>query len=210
MLIIDVLVKVHIIELPIRYLTKPLVVLLLIFFYAANFKAEKQNNFYYMITALCIFLIGDLVLIDTYEGIQYIIGLILFTVAKLFYAFRFSNKKDFKISRLMPFLAICFAYTLWIMNLIYDNLDSFFIPTLSYLFISIVLLLMSFLRKDDVNNTSYYLVFFGVILTVAYDSIAAVSSFYKPLPYNEALTMLFYGISQYLIVVGIVKEVKTK
>lgn len=210
-LLLDILVKISVVEFLSRYIIKPLIVILLIVFYLINFKDKRDNNFYYIMIALGAFLIGDIVLIDTYSGFMYIIGMLLFTIGKLFYAMRFSNTRDFKISRLVPFLIVCFGYTLWIMNLIYDNLGDFFIPTLIYLFITILLLLLSFLRKNDVNDLSYYLVFVGVLFSVVYDSITAISSFYNPdLPYQEITIMLFYGISQYFIVLGIVKEVKVE
>jgi len=126
-----------------------------------------------MLIALSCFLLGDLILINTYSGNMYSAGMLFFVIGKLFYAIRFSNTRDFKLSRLLPFLFLCFIYILWMMNLIYDNLGALFFPILIYFFAAIIVLQMAFLRKI-----------------------------------HKTTIMLFYGISQYLVVLGITKEVK--
>jgi len=206
---IDIVVKLTANDFPYRYISKSLLISSLIIYFMYNSSTSSRKNFNYMLIALCSFLVGDIVLINTFSGLMYIIGMIFFVIGKLFYAIRFSNTRDFKISRLLPFLFLCFIYVLWMMNLIYDNLGALFVPTLIYFFAAIIVLQMAFLRKNDVNNLSYYLVFIGVLVSIVSDSITGISSFYFPeLPYHKLAIMLFYGLSQYLIVLGISKEIK--
>ncbi len=209
LLAIDIWVKLQFDNIPYRYISKTLVLLLLIIFYIKNQAETKRKHFWYMIGALGCFLIGDWLLIEPKNTMLFAGGMMFFILGKLFYAFRFSNQRDFKLSRLLPFLFICFLYILWLMNLIYDNLHGLFLPVLIYFFAAIIVLQFAFLRKDDVNRLSYLLVFIGTIVSMASDSITALKTFYMPDFACEKITiMLFYGISQYLVVVGILKEVK--
>lgn len=209
LLALDLLVKFQLEAMPYRYISKTLLIGLLIGYYIKNQKEAIRKNFWLMITALSCFMIGDWLLIITNNIKVFTSGVVFFILGKVFYAIRFSNQRDFKLSRLIPFLFCCFLYILWIMNLIYDNLHDLFFPTLIYFFVVVISLQLAFLRKDDVNKLSYILVFIGVIASVASDSITALKVFYMPNFAHEKVTiMLFYGISQYLIVIGITREIK--
>lgn len=208
-LLLDILVKLNFNYFPLRYITKPLVVVTLLLFYIYNNKETTKRHFNVMIIALSCFILGDFLLIEPKSTLLFASGMGFFIFGKVFYAFRFSNQHDFKLSRLLPFLLVCFIYILWLMNLIYDNLDDLFIPVLVYFFATIIVLQLAFLRKNDVNNLSYYLVFIGMLVSMASDSITAIKTFYiQDLAFEKISIMMFYGISQYLVVFGICKEVK--
>ena len=96
------------------------------------------------------------------------------------------------------------------MNFIYSKLGLYFIPTLIYLFVVLLLGQIAYLRKNEVNNLSYYLVLIGVLFSMLSDSIAFLKSFYdSSFFYHKYTIMLFYSLSQYLIVLGILKENNT-
>ncbi len=130
-----------------------------------------------------------------------------FVLGKLFYALRFSNQKDFKLYMLLPFLVISFGYMVFIMDLIYDKLGDFFIPVMVYLFACLIVALFAFLRKGEVNIKSYILVIIGIGFTILSDTISVLQEFYQSdIAYHKITIMLFYGISQYFIVLGVVRE----
>ncbi len=206
---LDIYVKLNFNGMPYRLITKPLVMLLLIGYYylAKRESSIKKNRL--VIIALFLFLFGDIAFIFYEYQVIYILGLVLFILGKIFYILRFSNQSDFKLASLLPFFTVCFVYMLVIMFLVIDNLGNFFIPTLIYLFACLITILFAFLRKNEVNRESYVFVLIGVFFMVICDSISLLQSFYNPdLPYHEILIMLFYGISQYFIVLGIVNEKK--
>ena len=87
-------------------------------------------------------------------------------------------------------------------------MDAFLIPGLITLFISLVMLNLAYLRKEEFSKLSYLYVLFGCVLFVFVESINAINTFNKSLPFPAFLIMLFYGISMYLIVFGIVSESK--
>lgn len=207
LLTLDIYVKTNLDAVPYRYFTKPLIMGLLIFYYFLNRKNPNLKKHKFMTIALFSFLIGDILLIH-YQIISiYIFALILFVIGKLFYAIRFSNQKDFKLLRLMPFFIGCFLYMVGIMFLVMNNLNDFFIPTLLYLFSCLIVFLFGILRKNAVNYKSYVLVIIGISFSVFSDSISVLESFYDPnFPFHEIGIMFFYGISQYFIVLGITEE----
>ncbi len=196
-------------ETVLRYISKPMFLLSLMVFYVINNKCTSKRSFLYMIIALICFLIGDLLLVTLGSTLLFVMGMFFFIVGKIFYAIRFSNQRDFKLGRLLPFLSICFLYTLLILNLIYEKLESLFFPVIVYFFVGVMVLQFAFLRKNDVNNQSYLLVFIGIIMSIMSESLIALDMFYYPgFAFSEFTIMLTYGIAQYLIVLGIVKEVK--
>ena len=158
-LALDIFVKLQLDAMPYRYISKSIVLLLLILFFIKNHKEKSRKHFRFMILALICFLVGDWLLIETKNTTLFASGMMFFIFGKLFYVLRFSHQRDFRLSRLFPFLVICFLYIAGLMNLIYDNLHQLFIPVMIYFFASIIVLQFAFLRKDDVNGLSYLLVF---------------------------------------------------
>ena len=70
-----------------------------------------------------------------------------------------------------------------------------------------LIFLFAYLRYDVVNSLSFYLVFAGVVCSVFSDSISVLQSFYNQnFGLNQYSVMLFYGLFQYLVVLGIIKE----
>ncbi|APX99823.1 lysoplasmalogenase [Lacinutrix venerupis] len=196
-----------------RYVSKILLSSSLLVFYLYNTKQKDSNKKKLVITALSLFILGDFFFIRGNDNniIHFVIAGILFAIAKIFYSIRFLNNKDFKISKLVPFLLFCFTYMSVIMFLVYSNLGGFFIPFLIYLFVAMLLMQFAFLRKEEVNSKSFWLVMVGVVAFMFADSINMLKMFYNPLiAYNKLTIMFFYCLAQYLIVFGILKEVDNK
>lgn len=206
-LLLDIIVKHTLPAFPYRYFSKPLVVLLLLAFYIINTQEKFKFRRILVVCALLLFLAGDLSLIKgNFDNIFLIIGISFFVLGKAFYCFRFLHSKEFKIRRLLPFFVICFLLVITLLFLIFDNLGEMMIPVLIYFFIALMMLLLAYLRKDVVNKTSYKLVLLGAVISIFSDSVTAIKEFYIDIPYQEIMIMLFYGISQYLIITGLVIE----
>jgi len=208
--VLDIYVKTSLQAIPYRFITKPLVVISLISFYWINRKhKDKKLDFFIVVFALVFFLIGDLFLIESKNNLYFGIGMFFFIIAKFFLVKRFTHQRDFKMGRLLIFLFGCFLYIMGVSYFIYYNLRELFIPVLIYFFASITVLQFAFLRKNDVNTLSYRLVFSGTLLALISDTITGFKMFYMPdFPMEKFLIMFFYSLSQYLIFVGLVKEVK--
>lgn len=199
----DVFFKLSENPLPVRFFTKPLILIVLALYYFANKKSRLKIDGF-LVIGLLLFLAGDIFLMLYQVQLLYIFGLICFVFGKLFYCKRFSNNRDFDLTKLIPFLIIIFVYLVIIFIYVYDNLGNFFFPTLLYIFASTLLALFAFLRQGHVNKQSYYLVMIGVFFCISSDSIALLQSFYNPdLAYHEITTMLCYGLFQYFVILGL-------
>ena len=205
-LIIDIVIKTTQDVCVYRFVSKVSLTVLLLAYYIINHKEVFYIKSFFMISALSFFLIGDVFLILYEVELYYLFGIFCFAIGKLFYVFRFANQRDFKIKNILPVILFCFSFMLIILYLINDNLNNYFFPTLVYLFAVTMFVIFAFLRKGEVSNESYYLVIIGVILSLFADSIAALSSFYNSaIPFQAITIMLFYGVSQLLVVLGVVQ-----
>lgn len=190
-----------------RFVTKPLVIISLMIYYLLNHKERLVKRKIFMTLALLSFLFGDIFLLLYENFVFYIIGIVFFVAGKFLYALRFSNQQDFKLYLLVPFLLITFLYMVFLMDLVYDKLGNFFIPVMIYLFACLIILLFAFLRKNEVKLMSYILVLIGILFFAASDTIVVLQQFYNPnILYHKITTMLFYGLAQYFIVLGVVRE----
>tara|TARA_R110002049_G_scaffold143647_6_gene305851 strand:+ start:87 stop:788 length:702 start_codon:yes stop_codon:yes gene_type:complete len=209
-LLIDILVKLYCAAFPYRYISKPIVLFILFLYYYINNKERKKKKKLWVIIALTSFFIGDILIINHTNIIFLGASLFCFSVAKIFLSFRFSHKADFNIVRLVPFSIIIFAYTVFIVSLLYDSLGAFFVPALFSFFLSLLLFQFAFLRKGVFDKVSYLYVFIGVILFIISESLMAIKTFKTDILLQDFLIMFLYGLALYLITVGIVKEKKRK
>lgn len=207
--LLDIIVKLNFATFPYRFVSKPLIMMSLLVFYIVNQKEKSKKKYNYMLIALIAYSIGNVLLIIFNPRVVYIIGVLLFVVGKVFYVFRFTNERDFNIRRLVPFITFCFFYMAGIMYLVIKNLKELFLPTLIYLFSTILVGLFALLRKNEVSVKSYYYVLLGVAIAFICDSISILQIFYSSkILYPRITIILFYSISQYLIVRGVVEETK--
>lgn len=206
-LVVDIIIKTTVVNsIPFRFFTKLLLVPILgLYFF--NFRNKKNDFNKYFIAGLVFFWLGDLFLLFYENTNSFLTGLLFFTIGKFFYSKKFSHQKDFKMARLLPFLALTFIYIITIALCVVDYLGDFLVPTLFYLFAAMLVAMFAFLRQYSVNKTSFYLVMLGILFSVVSDTISVLELFYSPgIPYSKILIMLFYGLFQYFVVFGLTKE----
>ncbi|XMO87778.1 lysoplasmalogenase family protein [Algibacter sp. AS12] len=212
LLIADILIKLNLGVSPFRFVSKSLLSILLFVYYLLNEEEEFNANRLAVAGALIFFIIGDNMLILNQISVYNILGICCFIIAKVFYVLRFYNNRDFNFKKLIPFFMLCFIYMAFLLIIIIENLNSqFYFITLVYLFVASTTLIFGVLRGSVVNKTSFYLVMLGIIASVLSDSISVLELFYvNGVAYQEITIMLFYGISQYFIILGIVNETQNK
>ena len=205
-LFIDVYVKIYSDNLNYRFFSKPLVLISLILFYYFNKKGKNKKIEQNVVLALLFFLLGNFMTLNPLNNFSLILSILFFAVGKVFFCLKFKNTGDFEFSRLFPFSIIIYVFITFVISMVYENLQAFLIPGLITLFISLLMLNLAYLRKDRFSKVSYLYVLYGCLLFVFVESINAIYTFNKDLPFPTFLIMLFYGISMYLIVFGIVYE----
>ncbi len=209
--IVDTVIKINLDSFPYRYFSKTALLLSLVGFYIFNQREDHKNKHILMCMALLCFILGDILFIEFSVKWRFALGVALFAIGKIIYAIRFSNKKEFEIAKLIPFLIFSFVYMCSVMIMIYINLGDHLLPAFAYLLIIMIVAQFAYLRKNEVNTISFWFVLIGVLLFLFSDTIAIFKKYYNPnFLYNKYSTMFFYGASQYFIVVGILLEKNMK
>ena len=205
-LLVDILVKLYCPIFPYRYISKPWLMLLLGGYFYFNKKIKNKKNHIWMFLALASFFIGDILVINHTNIIFLSSSLFFFSLGKMFFCIKFSHKKDFNVSRLIPFTIVMFGYVIFLFGFLYKSLNAFLIPALISFFLTLLMFQFAYLRKGVFNRKSYFFVFFGVVLYIISEGIMAIKTFKTIIPYQDFLIMFFYGVSIYFIVYGIVSE----
>ncbi len=192
----------------VEYFFKPLLMFLLgfYFFRSVVLRGAKQHQFIF--AAIIFSLIGDIFLM--YESF-FIQGLGAFLIAHVFYilafrpeASRFFSKKELYL----PAIAVL-VYGAILIGIVLPNVGSALkIPIIVYSMTILIMLLTTLHRFRNVSAVSFKYILIGASLFVLSDSMIAISKFVTHFPMDDLLVMATYGVGQYLIVIGFLKNVK--
>ena len=190
---------------PLHYIAKPLLVLaLLVFFIKQSIKLHKNIRILTSIALICS-LFGDVFLMfDDQNQLFFILGLVAFLIAHIFYVFVFLKHKNPQ-KKPFFFIAILVLYAFTLFYFIKPNLDDLLIPVVVYMLVILSMATTAFMRHQKVNSLSFKFVLFGAFFFLISDSLLSLNLFYKPLPLANISIMTTYAIAQYLIVIGILK-----
>lgn len=195
---------------PLQLLTKPSLMPILIFHYvraAKNLASVK----YFIYAALIFSWLGDIVLLlDKNFSNLFIFGLLGFLAAHLFYIVYFWRVRQLNCSNstFKPLASIAvLAYVGLFYFSIFPHLENMKVPVFVYCAVISLMLLASF---HAFNFKSYFakLCIFGTVLFAVSDSILAVNRFVKPFALAPILVMLTYGIAQFLITEGSLRNLR--
>ncbi|MCB0463551.1 MAG: lysoplasmalogenase [Flavobacteriaceae bacterium] len=185
---------------------KPLIVVSLILFFYLDGKQLANKTRRIMQLALTFSLVGDVLLMFDHVSINYFLtGLISFLLAHVFYILVFLEKKN-SLKKPIQFITILIIYALGLFYVLKDGLGNMLIPVIIYMLAILTMAVTAALRKGNVSNLSYNLVFIGVLLFLISDSILAINKFYEKVPYEHILIMSTYAFAQYCIVMGVLKQ----
>ena len=189
-----------------HYLTKPAILLSLIAFFIKKSNHLDKRTRDSMILALLFSLLGDILLMFVFKSPHFFTGgLIAFLLAHIMYIVIFLKKKNLKQSYYI-FTLLLVVYASGLFYLIKNDLGDMLVPVILYIVVILTMALSAFIREKQLNSISYFLVLLGAILFVASDSILALNKFYKPILYPQVSIMLTYGLAQFLITLGILKQ----
>lgn len=191
-----------------RFITKPLITILLMAFFYINSNRMQVLDRYLIMIALVFLLIGDIFLFEKTSLYNFLYGFLAFLVANLAYSYFFYKKATYDIDRLLPYLTVALLLSFVMIFLIYDGLGDFLIPATAYFIVVLNLNKLAYLRYKNVNNYSFYLVFFGTTLFALSQGFVGLHVFYEPLPYKNIIIMSTYGTSQLLVILGIILSQK--
>jgi hypothetical protein len=99
---------------------------------------------------------------------------------------------------------------LFLLTAIFNNIkDIYFVQTLVYLFFTLMFGLFTYLRYKVVSRVSFNLVLIGFLLMLVVDGLTALNMFSSSFRYNmfsSSVIALAFNLSQFFIVVGLLKE----
>ncbi len=189
-----------------HYITKPSIVisLLLFFWLKSGFLSGPIRIL--TILALAFSLVGDVLLLFVEnDALFFMLGLVSFLLAHITYILVFLKHRN-PSKNPFGFLIILLIYAFGLFYLLKDGLGDLLIPVIIYMMAILAMATTAFLREGKATPLSYTFVFIGAILFMVSDSILALNKFYQPIPFSDISIMLTYGLAQYLIVFGLLKQ----
>ena len=192
----------------VEYVFKPLIMISLGEYFIRESKNAKLKHGNYVTIAIVFSLIGDIFLMNDKT---FLVGLVAFLIAHIFYilAFRPEASRFFSKKQLLIPATIVLIYGGLLLAVVLPNVDSALkIPIIVYAFTILIMLLTALHRFSNVSAVSFKYVIIGASLFVLSDSMIAISKFVMHFPMDGVWVMATYGIGQYLIVVGYLKNVK--
>ena len=188
-----------------HYITKPsILIALLLFFWTQSSIINKSIRILTLI-ALVFSLLGDVLLMFVDLSPNYfMMGLIAFLIAHVFYILVFLKHRD-KSKQPLWFGLLLIVYGIGMFYGLKDGLGEMLIPVLIYMLVILTMAITAFWRNNSVGKWSYVLVFFGALFFMMSDSLLAINKFHTTLPLSNVSIVLTYALAQFFIVSGILK-----
>jgi uncharacterized membrane protein YhhN len=183
---------------------KPSLMLCLLIALLCTSPAAKGKGM--MITAILFSLLGDIYLmLENRDPLFFILGLVSFLLAHIFYILFFLRSKEKAPSLLSqkPWLAgLLFLYVAGLLALVLPSAGDLVIPVTVYAVVLSGMLLSSLHVYNRFDKQSGIRFVLGALFFVLSDSLLAINKFYSPLGGASLLIMLTYCVAQFLIVSG--------
>lgn len=200
-----------------HYISKPLLMIILILFYATSI-VRKPNGFHKMMIAAFFFSwIGDVALMFVHVNENFfLVGLVGFLITHILYTIVFSKVNQPEVTPILPkkfWVAVPLViYMVALLSMLVpaitsvDKTKPFLIPVLVYSTAIAIMVLFSINRFRRVGDSSFALVFGGALLFMFSDSLIAINKFMTPLPLAGFFIMVLYITGQWLIAKGALKQ----
>lgn len=194
------------------YITKPLLIPLLIFMLFASSQPWKNKMGRFVVFGLLFSWVGDMLLMIR-EFDLFLLGLSSFLLAQVLYTIAFfsqrstSNSTKYVASVLFGFILFYAAFMIFVQPHIMKLNDPVLAPAV-FVYGAVICMMgiAAALRKGQVSAWSYRFIFVGALFFIASDAILATSKFTDiALPYPNFLVMSTYVLAQIGIVLGVVE-----
>jgi uncharacterized membrane protein YhhN len=157
--------------------------------------------------------LGDtLLLFGDLAEIYFILGLVSFLLAHVFYVVAYRQHKladaTYALNRIQRVL---FTIPIVLMGIglliiLFPLLGPLKIPVILYTTVILLMVVHALFRYGRTSPLSFWLVFVGAILFMISDSILAINKFHSEVPYAGLLVMIPYMIAQFMIIKGLIRH----
>jgi uncharacterized membrane protein YhhN len=192
-----------------RYITKPLLMPLLIAYFIFQTKDFASSLKKWIILALIFSWAGDILLIfESMNSKFFIFGLVAFLIAHIFYILFYENviRKEGLSKNYWWFLPVIIYY-IALIYILSPNLGDMKLPVRIYGIVISYMLIQALQTGGIKNFGAATLMIAGAVLFITSDSILAINKFYESFEYAGIAIMLTYGIAQLLITLGAVRYI---
>ncbi len=195
-----------------RFITKPLLVPLLVIYLLLETSATNSNLKAWIFLALFFSWAGDILLLFEGSGSNFFLfGLSAFLVAQVFYIVFFHNirMREYIRGNALLLLLVIVYYSILI-SVLSPYLGNMKLPVRIY---GVVLSFMVMLAMHTIlgkNKKAAVWMTTGAILFVASDSLLAFNKFFSTFNYSGLIIMLTYGLAQLFITEGAVRYINSE
>ncbi len=192
-----------------HWISKPLLMISLAVYYFVN--TTKGSLSKVVLIAILFSFSGDVFLmLPDPNGMYFIIGLVSFLTAHIFYVFAYrqhvttspgmglNNVQKIRFS--FPFMLLGTG----LVTVLYPNLGELRLPVAVYAVVLVTMVLAAMFRYERTTTTSFWMVFGGAFFFMLSDSLLAINKFYSPLAYSGVWIMVTYILAQFMIVKGLI------
>jgi len=189
-----------------NYVSKPLLMISLFFFYFKKVKQNISTPDKIMLVSLIFSCLGDTFLMFQSKNPQFfLLGLGSFLVAQVAYSGVFKPSGTTNYNKRFPFIIYGLLFVLLLSNKITKG---FMIPISAY---ATAIMWMGITAVErQANLKSYRFILIGAILFIISDSLIAINKFAFSIPLSGLWVMATYIAAQYLIVQGVLLGRNTK
>ena len=178
-----------------RFIFKPMIVLLLMTYYSLII--EPENKLY--LAALFFAFLGDVMLLFNSE-LNFMLGLAAFLIGhiliiKIIIDNLSKSSVSQKIMAVFPFLLV-FSGLIYLLK---DNLGGLLIPVIVYAFVISVFGIVALLNYLTNKSVPSLLLLGGALFFILSDGTIAINKFYESQDYFPVFIMVTYVLAQYLI-----------
>jgi len=192
-----------------RYITKPLLMPVLIAFFIFQTKDLTSSLKKWITLALVFSWAGDVLLMfESTNSSFFIFGLVAFLIAHVFYILFYENVigKEGLRKNYWWFLPVIIYY-IALIYILSPNLGDMKLPVRIYGIVISYMLIKALQTGGIKNFGAATLMIVGAVLFITSDSILAINKFYQSFE-NEGIAIMFtYGIAQLLITLGAVRYI---
>ena len=189
-----------------EFYVKPALLLPLII---AVFISKNSQNKKFLVVALIFSWAGDTLLLFVFENaVYFILGLIAFLLAHIFYIVLFARelkKANSKIELRKPALFLITIYLVTMLAVLIPRLGSLTVPVIVYAVVISTMLYMAYLLSSHWPKPASGFLFTGAISFILSDSILAFDKFYHPITGAGFLIMITYLYAQWALVKSCIK-----
>ena len=192
-----------------RYITKPLLMPLLIASFIFQTKDLASSLKKWVVLALVFSWAGDMLLMfESTNSNFFIFGLVAFLIAHVFYILFYENviRKEELNKNYWWFLPVIIYY-IALIYILSPNLGDMKLPVRIYGIVISYMLIKALQTGRIKNFGAATLMIAGAVLFITSDSILAINKFYESFEYAGIAIMLTYGIAQLLITLGAVRYI---